>query len=269
MPSLDGQASAGASLENVSVEDVSHAACELDELTEAWNDRFTCGNPRFAERYVKGELELGVFFDLFDRAGNRKEFGAVFNRFPAALRRQGKYGHFKRPIFEPFGWNDGENICLHEARPYRNDFVVFIHDVEFAENPERFAPTLIRLEPAYKLLGLLAGSLYGTLEVAGELSSTCADREASAVSHLHAVRYNTLAYEMVERRSQVMDNIPDDQRNLAWDGFVDFEPEDVIASFRIILSNDSIWISRTICPEFGIEIGKMMFGPLDLRANTG
>ena len=56
-----------ASLENVTVEDVGHAARELDELFQCWTDRLTLNNLRFSERYLKGELI--VMLDLVGLGG--------------------------------------------------------------------------------------------------------------------------------------------------------------------------------------------------------
>ena len=50
------KAGVDASLENVSVEDIGHAARELDELYQCWADRLTLNNLRFSERYLKGEI---------------------------------------------------------------------------------------------------------------------------------------------------------------------------------------------------------------------
>lgn len=158
------EAASRASLKNVSVEDVGHAARELDELFQCWADRLTLNNLRFAERYLKGEIHVCIWFEQIEKSyisDKARQFRAIINGTDAVSGREDQAGALL-PRLEAKEIGSCQDVHMLVRGPYRHDGLVLIERVELVDDPEGFAPAFVWFEAVDEPSHLLSGSVYFT-----------------------------------------------------------------------------------------------------------
>jgi len=135
----------------------------IQQSAKRWHNRFTYKNLRFAERYLKGELEILVLF---------KEVGSGAEEFGALLKRI----RCRRPDTDQHGWQilcpfslstdrggtvEGERLV---GVADRDQQAMLVDHVEPIDQPEVFAiSSSVRLERADRLQELLGGGWHLSL----------------------------------------------------------------------------------------------------------
>lgn len=162
---------------------------QLDELMQAWDNRITLSNLRIAERFMDGEIHFILKLRLIKTA----EFWlARFDvKSAAQVKRPHPFGH-KDVVFA-----DGEKGA------------VLVNVVKIMESPERVVPTLVRLEPIYRLHSLMAHSLYLSTRSRFVSFEAFEDRECGVAIRDLPRSDHELPCQVVEGAAQIANYIPD------------------------------------------------------------
>lgn len=236
---------------------------KMSQFMEQWNDQLTLDNLRLAERYLKGELELLVFFSL---KGQRpaKDFCAI-------LQKNGFRPHPYGLSFPP-----SCNSQLSISGCHRYQEAVLVDVVQFMDSPQVIVPSFVRAAFLDELYCGARNPLYFGIrtgfqflkEVVG--SGSTLEDWITDVSRGHiSVSLNELPNEMIEGGSQIVKNISDEDRKSQGDLRAEMNPIDFLARFQIALGTDGIrtCFDERINPAF--EIVDVFFGPFDFCPNAG
>lgn len=247
----------------------------LDELGQCWNDRFTLSNPRFAERYCEGEVDILVVLGFGDR--NPEQHVAIIRRAPVLGANP-----------EDHGWDfGGIGKVTTESTPHHGTEVdvgrlitayhdqhgsVLVDDVQLIKLPDEVViPSFVRLERLNRLDQILRGSLYfsanKSFQIIGRGNRGLPPHGKGGVRS--AVR-NGSAGEMVEGTPEVMNRIPAHQAERV--GQLETRRENDsplhVGSIVAFLTSMAIEVAIVESGDVGVEIADVLFGPLDLCPNS-
>lgn len=258
-------------LQNLSFADGDCALHKYAELVERFDNRLTLTNLRLIERYRDGNLNVVVngrwneaidFRIVLQRAD---ELGSCWDTNAGA--DGSRAGRCVADVQS--AWRDGQEryiqSCEHlnAGRSYRNDALVFVQGVEFVENPQRGIPTLVGLQPSDQPLGLGADALYFSYGLGFKVLDGSADGESSSASYLFSVCDDEFTYELVERRTKVVDGVGDDRTGALWERFLQLHADDVLASFVILLHEEFVGLGIIEGADQRLKFDDMFFGPFD------
>jgi hypothetical protein len=211
-----------------------------------------------SEAYREGRLEVRFLLDGFDGLSLVESDGKITDS--AYLKAARKVAD---PVFpdQLTKLGDGEL----KGSPDRDDEMVLITLVENLDGVQIKLPARIGLEAMYLVDDLFGGEMHlscrdGTTKT---LTSALRKGEANARRVLCLVAHHPEA-KMIERRSEVVDSIPQDKREMLWDGVLGL---DVNHSPRGILGLRDSQLERVCLEVFGdlpVQVADVTFGPLDL-----
>ena len=125
-------------------------------------------------------------------------------------------------------------------------------------------PSEVRLQPLNRCGVLGAHTFEIDLSSPREPIGSVLDRKLSSRRSFPGVKDRQLADQVVQRRSQVTDDVPDNEweivRRLGKQ-----DPQDVLAAFDIALLGDSIWVRCLNDSDLVFERVKVLFGPSELE----
>lgn len=260
MPDLSQNGQAGDSSEDIAFKNIDGALDELSELLERWDNRLTIDNLSLAERYLKGELVVGVEFGCVDWGS--QQFRAIYQReLPIGgvpVHHGGLYGfpaRHRKLHFEPEAAVGG---------PYRDNQSVFVEDVELVEGPQSAVPSFVRLEPFDEANSLLAGSLYFFKTRGFKTVGAVTDGPISTAGVGHTVGFDDGASEQIKGRADVVNCIADDTPPIIGDIFENLDSINILGCFRIFIAQDAIRVATPKGLDFTFHLMDVFFGPFDL-----
>ena len=232
-------------------ENIDDASNKIRQLTEAFNERFTLKNPRFAERYIKGRCDVHVHIRFSQLGLDPVDFCAVFH--PQTLASRDLDFNGRRSVNHG-GW----------AKPHCYEKPVLVYDVESVKGKKRIVPSLVRLQFLDQAHRSIAGSVYFSPKLGFKVLSAFPDKELGLIIGSASIGVNELPRQMIQGRTQIVDNIASDggesQRNCVLDPNVN----DPIAGLSINLGNRRIRLTFEKGLDFRFEITDVLFGPVDL-----
>lgn len=72
-----------------------------------------------------------------------------------------------------------------------------------------------------------------------------------------------IVYDKVQSRHEVVDGVPDDQRDFIGDGLIEAEFKDAIPSIRVVLHRNIVRAALVGDYPFALEIADVFFGPMN------
>ncbi len=244
----------------------------IQQSAKRWHERLTLNNLRFAERYVKAELELLIL--LKGTGVGAEQFGARLHRTPVGGSDENhRDWQVLCPVRQP------ANSCGDvKAQPFitgdgRDEQAMLIDDVQSIDEPEVFAvPSSIRLERANRLEELLGGgwhlSLRRGLEFPRRRDAIPAPDGKGHPCDVRRIGVGGVG-EMVEAGSDVVNRIAEDER----DGYRnrgDFIPDlgDSPSGLRVILGDDWIGIGPTEGVDLCFEVVDVLVRTIQLQPDA-
>lgn len=206
----------------------------------------------FVELYFRGEVELLADLDVWIR-GEHIEQVAIFrahlkikrNDIPCAARR--------RAYIDALG----------DAADWDYDRV-FVGNVEIVNPAQYQVPAFVRFEPPNYVHDLWAGTAYKSL-LYGCFKSRIAFRKGEIDAlRLPSSQVNQGAGEVVERRSEVVDGIPDDKGDIDRQCLLLAEAQRIAAGLVVRFDNCAIRFSFQECEDLRVQVGDVAFGPIQL-----
>ena len=238
-------------------------ARQVVEEGEKW---FSFGDPRFVDRYRKGELVVLLYLrGRWTGAGRNalsqadRYYIAVAQRAEEVSGRDREFGG-GHVIALPEGGHEDE---VRERSTDHENKAVFVHDVELVESPEGVIPSLIGLQVAHDLDRVWTDSSLQGLDSEPsdfERGLVVANRERFPLRVL-SVRKDELPNEQVKRGAKVVNRIASEQREVARQVGIDVDAPllaaMLAAKLRIRLFRDNVWV-------FVKELGDERFELLDV-----
>lgn len=262
---------------------VDHALDKLHKLGQKWNNRLELNNLRLTERYLIGEIEILVHIRWWSaRPGYSHDFCAVLkgNGDHTCGMNDGRVMSFRNESvnFSPDSRGHRiQNRMIGEAKTEPLNSIgddeqdtVFVGIVQLADDPKRSIPSLVRLDSLHTTYCLRSDSLYLSLGSIFKFGSSfirgVEKREGNPCNRLIAVGLNQSASEMVERASQAINCVSDNQGELQGQWLL--KAKDAVAGLRVLLTPDQIWAAFSKGSDPAFQITNVVFGPFDFRPDA-
>lgn len=221
----------------------------LRRINERWNNRIVFKDLIFSEDYLK--LRFAVVVDL-------------------NLRPVPHQSHRACAAYLYFADHDDAAVCVSSEHLLEdgglqngNDQVVFVEIVQFAGSPKRFVPSLGRVyliqdEP----LSLWESSRYRHFsEGLFKAIPILVNREGDPLGRFPAGACQHVPG-IIKGATQIMNGVADEQGRIVgdWSGI---KAQDVFASFRVLIGNETIKVLRSEPFDKRIEIRDVLLGPFN------
>ncbi len=251
---VTGQALGFSRREEKALDAVDCAADEMRQLGESWKNWETIQRHTIAENYAEGRLSLICDLNIsVPEAGSDRDHWV--NCCPLLNNKV-----FASVVYAADVPNV-RHIFLSNQEP------VLVFDVESVESPKGFSrPSLVRLYRIHdEVEDCFGGLLFqSTIDSSYKFVLGRADGEMSVrVPFLGSVKFN-IAHRKIERASEIMDSVADNEQDILWRGLIHTDLEKAIASLRIVLHQNAVRISLGELSPLQMEIVDVLIGPLDL-----
>ena len=248
---------------DVAGENLDDAFREVDELLHRFDKRLTVDNLSLAKRYAEGTLHIAWLWSRTRSNSVPEYLCAIYQRVLRSRgtdEDRGKHNLFLRR----------RNIHA-EAHPDarvgstdRYEQGVFIENVHLMDAPEIVYPSFVRFK-TFNDADCAGGGATNFLRAEGFLVGTywevglidCALAGSVVVDH----ESNS---ELVKRRPQIMDRIPNDACPTGRDRMSDADAIDLISRLRVLLHDEGVGLTLKEGGDFGFKCTKVLFGPVDL-----
>lgn len=238
------------------------AVNKFRHLLECWKDRLTFDNLRLSERYFNSQLEILVRLAVVGIGGNVDYFIAHHKRdFGPFLERDNhSSASIDRPLSESCSCGDQDSV--------------FIETVQLMDVPESVVSTRVRLyreqdfiRPQSHLIYFSLGD--GRCVLLGGLNSPTNGKERMPV-RFSSSGFDKLPSEMVECASEVMNDIPDNHRQIFGNGLHAFDIKSRVMhlGYRVRLGSNFIRLVVSEQSDPMIKFTDMLFGPFNFEPNS-
>jgi hypothetical protein len=241
----------------------------IQQSAKRWHNRLTFNNLRFAERYIKGELEL---FVLLKRGGvSDEQFGARLQRIPdGGSEVEHRNWQVLCPVRQPAKSRGSVESNRLIATDGRNQQAMFVDDIKPIDEPEVFAiPSSVRLERADRLQELLGSgwhlSLRHGLEFFQGRDVVPTPNWKGHPGDIWRVGVGGIG-KVVKAGPDGVNSITEDERDDAGNRG-DFIPDlgDSLSPLRIILGDDWIGIGPKVRGDLRFEVVDVLFRTIELQ----
>jgi hypothetical protein len=235
-----------------------NAANQLRELIQDYEDRLTFEN--IAKCYLKAKIWIVIalravfrdhsekFFAVFERAGNVNESSSECVMGKALNRNDSLSNKY-------CGIDRGEG----DQQP------MLVNNVQSVQPPEGIIPSLVRFEDFNQIERRLAGTLQFSNKFGLKSFPVLENGESGRIIRRPAACFDQLPSQVIETGAEIVNGVPNDERNAVGRRVSDAELYDSIAGLQIIISDRLICVGFTERPAFGTEVVEVLFGPFDLR----
>lgn len=231
---------------------------EIHHLVERIKNQLAFGNLRLAERYIKSELKILVRL-IVGNGGNVNDLIACYERDEAIFIEPNV--HALSDIHPPFVHGSGND----------EQKVVLVDNIELMEQPERLIESLVRLYRTDDVKRIWSDLLYfsitdGRLVLLGGIS----DWKVNALVGTPACRFNKLPHQVIQRSSEIVDGISDNQRNVIRNRFDTGNIKRSVLKFgyRMRLGSKCIGLSLNKNPDGGFQVADVLFGPFNFQSDS-
>ena len=239
-------------LENLPAENLNNIVRDLDELEERWNNSLTFGGP-LTKFYLDGRLDIVVLCARANEIGHYYVVIRAKNQAANITTRKLRYDALGNSI---------ELDRISNLSPYNCECFVLLGDVQIMKQTKVVVPSLAWVQPVNNIANILAGSLYFSDRTGWQTVGLGEDREAGLMIGYGIIDKNRLVDQMIERRSEIVDAIPDDQAPLDWDSCL----ESLAANLRLVITDKQVRATLRRGADALAKIVDVMYGPFDLSS---
>lgn len=249
----------------------------LRHVMERFDQRLTLKNLRLAERYLKCELHLLVYFCV----------GEIGEEFVACLQREQAISGPHKNVGDGHVLEDvspsafGPHLLLEHALHIRcevdtpivgtnrDNQAVFVDVVKFVETPERIIPTLVWFNRVDSFNRIWPHALYFSSSVGFVLRGVVGvrNRETGLPIGRSAADENELISQVVKGAPDIMECVSSDNRQSHGDFTHADKIIDQLSCLRVALGSDYVWVGHKERPDFCLKITDVLFGPFDFYAD--
>lgn len=263
------------------IENVDNAFGKVDELLDRWNKRLSINNLAFAKRYIEGEMHLVLVFVALPTAienGSAPQYQAIVQRVlcdgtGVEGGHDAKCGHGKvrRKTIPMNGFG---RECVDHGRERNSDWhqhAVFVDNVDLVQTPQGICPSFIRLEAFDNCDSFRVSSskiFPATIREGFEGFTYWEVGIVDSILASDSARNHYLNGKMVEGGSQIVDYVAHNSRPIVGNGFMFDKLMDHLLGSRIFLFEDSIGLAFQKVSNIGLQLKKVLLGPVDLYARA-
>jgi len=247
-------------------EGIDNAADAIAELNHRFKKRLTLDNPRFVQRYLESELHFLVFFSIGEID---EKFAASFERahIVGGSEESVQNGNISPKSFFKHRYGDGTEINAPDGRPNGNNEAVLVDIVKSVEGPKVISiPTFVWFERANRIDSVLPHALYFSNKAGFKLFGATRDGEACIVPVAFkppGADQVQLLSEVIERTSEVMEDVTGDSRDIGGDGGDALDVINQLSRLRIALSSDFVGFGIEKDAECRLKVSDVFFGPFN------
>jgi hypothetical protein len=231
---------------------------------------FTFDNPRFAERYIEGELNLLIHFLI---GQSDEEFVAWLQREHPIGGRDLRKANERRALkfAEPLQKTSmaiAPEIHAVKSRTDRHDEPVFVDIVKLMEPPDGVVPTLIRFGSINHVYRILPHALYFSRRFASVSCGSVGDGKVHMPprSGISSSKIKSVS-QVVEGASKILEHVADDHAEYERRGIDALQVVDQLARLRIALESNNVWLGVQKGSDIRFQITDVLFGPIDFLSD--
>ena len=235
------------------LECLDYARDELRELMQRWDDRLTAQGLSLVKAYVKGRCSVALYLDI----GTGSERAYVNYSATTDDESTARERYTADPRIDVSECGNGR---------YRYQQSVLIRNVETVKCVDGVIPSFVRLygiDDQIDDVGpgdLYLSAIYGVHKFLPRISKR---KVRPSIRGSSGERYD-LASQEIESRTQIVDRVPDNERNFAWHGLGLLELDNVLARVEIFLNAETAEVRIQEIGEHPIKLVDMLIGPFDL-----
>lgn len=234
---------------------------ECDKLFQDGDDRFSVDAFGMLKDYAERECNVCV---LFRTGGHDAQHFVAVIKYPVL---EDKWGHFGLKPVLLIGRHPGKSEeTVVDSAGDSDEQPVLIEVVHFTEERETILPAAVRLQRLDNIDGCGSNPGYFAVKALGVLHLK--DWEACVASRNLSICLNELPRQVVECGPEVVDRIPDHQRERLWQLGPKADAEDFFTTVRIGFGFKTIRVSFAKLPRHDFDIIDVCFGPCDLSAGS-
>lgn len=237
------------------------------ELAERSHQRFTKDNPRFVERYIKGDFWFVLIFAILVE-GVREEHAAFFQR----MGRCEEFIVYEKSAdvwwqVGPFSENGTEDVDA-VGNSGGDQHPVLVSDIEHMQPPEIIVATPVRFETPNQVFSGLTHTHHFSIK-AGCNRGAIVDGEVDmtllrlGVSNPLSVAAYQSEGQIIQGTAQVVQNLASEQGNVAGNDRHATSLEHDCAGFQLIFTNDAVVIGVPERFNSSFKLLELVFGPCD------
>ena len=244
-------------------EHVDDAANRIRKFRQSWNDRFIFKSPRIAERYI--DLQITIHVHIRYRGGELDGANRCLFCHPTP-------SHSLNPTTTADTIKPTLIRCHRDPRNCRatnheRQEAMLVPNVEVVKEPKGVASvinSMVWLQPLDQCLAASGDTLYfSALHGRSIFRSVVTDRALMAVARALSIRNDQLPQEMVDRGTQIMNDLAHKDRETKW-GHCTLQRELNYLGLIIRLGNETMRVGRKKSLDFSVELLDLFIGPLNL-----
>jgi hypothetical protein len=250
---------------------VDDAIHQLRELGQKWQDRLTLDNLRLDERYLIGDLSVGVEFRPLGWADGDNLI-AFLNYWPS--RAGGPLGRGGGEV-DPHSYRTllpgrkekarGDVTNLHGGDDQHS---VFVEVVQLVKAPEAVVPSLIRLCGLDELKRTRGDALYYSGVEGFIFLGSLANRVRGSLRRSASAGFNQLPCEVVQSGAQAVGGLTNDDGDTGRKACAYVNPKSLLTGLRVFLGPASIGAGIAKDSQVMFQISDVLFGPVDFRPDA-
>jgi hypothetical protein len=251
---------------------------KIRKLMQRFNQRLTLNNPRLAERYNKGELQILI---QFRRRMSDIDYVAVFQK-PQCLPIKDPEGPIHHVVHD-LAKSLAADTLIHKLRLEPSSHFIIEMDhasgranshnqsmlvdvIKLVEYPELVSlPAFVWFDRVDRVDRVLPRALYFSSTLGLVYRGILGDREVNAARSGGASGSGSdeVASQMIKGTSEVLDGIPGDARDAIRDRSDSRYIIEEISRFRIMLFPDFVWVGVEEGSNITVDIVDVLFGPFE------
>jgi hypothetical protein len=257
-------------LEDATFHDIDGALHEIDQAIKCCENSLVFGDIRLAERYINGQLHILLYCSAGE--GRPIDFCIVVQKFDDVCAVGRSVAQVEAERLSPFSgatyghaiWGHEQkrnptahkNLCLSDSD--RHNGVMLVQDVQLMEHPECFVPSLIRFQSLDENLSLNGNVVEFSNARFSKFLSVSRNRKAIP-GNLFATSSHDTANQLIQSRSEVMNDVSDQNTKIGWHAFVNANAINIASGLRVCLSDQFVWFAFKESFPGGIYFSKVEF----------
>lgn len=254
---------------DVPLEQADNVSDGVRKVMEKIENRFTCNNPRFAERYLKSEIEIRVHLRVCEPR-NAGDYCAILKCADFSISKDGNWGTDEDRSHLRIARTSGKIIEVGPINTAGDDEkdLVFVDIVQLVKFPEKIVPTTIRLQSVNDAYRFVADSLFLSWKLVFVLGQSLANRKGDVGSLLAGSVRNQLPEQMVETASQLVDGLGGNNGQFFRHTTPPSDLINSVKSLRVNIDSQNVWVGFAEGFKSEIEITDVVIGPLNFLPHS-
>jgi hypothetical protein len=245
------------------LDDPENLATNISQEQESWHPFHNLG---LVNRYIKGEAHVLILF----KCRKPGEFVACLHRDDWGIGRSEHHlteiasgGADELRLSDRSGFFAWNQCAANRYGRYRQQQTMLVNDIQLMQLPKAVAPpSLIWLDTVENFVTILPKAWYFAARRPYVCFGCVEDWERRVLVGCPPSSNNQRIGEVVERASEIMDNIPQHEGQRIWDDWDALDVIDDLSRLVVVFSPDGVGIVPPERIDGGLEILDVLLGPI-------